>query len=390
MILRDFWLGTTARPVLRRGTAGLLVLACAASFGALLKPSLLYADEALEAAKKRYEVGERDFVAGRYWQAAKAFEEAYALSRRIDLLYNAARAYDRGEYAVQAIEAYQTYLDSASGASDKGQIQKRIDELRTTLAHLQLNTKEAAFFFIDGHEYGRTPMSQPVDIDSGYHRIEVRKGTQVWAKEQQFVSGQTYKFDVELSSLPTGQGLADTTADDTRHFRPRTRRMAVSLGLGGAFDIAGNNFPPHQAAIYLGTDYRVVEKRMVAFDIALRLPLEFGQSWRNAGFLVGVRGALFPVPRLPLELVFELDLGLGVLDFTSSAPFSARTACALMSNLPSCTLYGFRVHPKLGIAYRFTSALELRGELLGLQVDLTHPIADPRLTVDLALAYRFL
>ena len=189
----------------------------------------------MDLARKRYESGERDYVNGRFWQAAKAFEEAFDLSKRPDLLFNAARAYDRGEYGVRAIEGYQAYLDAVPEAPDKVLIQKRVVELQGTLAKLMIVTNEQGFLFIDGHEYGRTPMQQPMDIDSGYHRVEVRKDNRSWAKESQFSAGQSYKFDAELgSAAPGGQGLADTTAGEERRPKQRVRRLAVSAGIGAA------------------------------------------------------------------------------------------------------------------------------------------------------------
>ena len=68
------------------------------------------AEDAMDQARKRYADGEREYASGRYWQSAKAFEEAFDLSRKGDLLFNAARAYDRGEYYVRAIETYEAYL----------------------------------------------------------------------------------------------------------------------------------------------------------------------------------------------------------------------------------------------------------------------------------------
>lgn len=395
-LLRSSWPPSAkqADPKARPGRSRLSLLSLGLSVGLALSaataPQALHADEALEVAKKRYEAGERDFIAGRYWQAAKSFEEAYGLSRRGDLLFNAARAYDRGEYGVRAIEAYQAYIDAVPDATDKVQIQKRIVELQGTLAKLMIVTNDQGFLFIDGHEYGRTPMQQPMDIDSGYHRVEVRKDNRSWSKESQFSAGQSYKFDAELSgSAPNGQGLSDVASGEERRPKQRVRKLALSAGLGGAFDVVGNSFAPHQAAINLGVDYRLVDHTFFGFDFVLRLPIEVAQGWRNAGFLIGGRGAWSPVPRLPLELTAEVDLGLGVLDYSSSAPFSARTACARPSGLSSCTLYGLRLHPKLGVAYRVVPAFEVRGELFGVEVDFTNPIADPRITVGVAAAYRF-
>jgi hypothetical protein len=372
---------------------------------AAAQPAILHADEALEAAKSRYAEGERNYNAGRYWQSAKSFEEAFSLSRRADLLFNAARAYDRGEYAVRAVEAYQAYLGSAADIPDKDQIQKRVDELRATLCQLQLTTSEKGYLFIDGHEYGRTPMQQPIEMDSGYHRIEVRNGSRSWTKEQQFSPGQTYKMNIELASGEArGQGLADVTAvaDEEQRPRSRSRRLAVSFGIGGAIDFLGNNFPPSQATLGFGVDYRVVERGRFGFDFSLRLPVELANSWRNSGFLIGGRFLIAPKPSLPLELFIELDAGLMVLDYTAGAltgAFNTGTVgCFRPSTLTSCTLYGARVHPKLGAAYRFTPAIEARLEVVGVEIDISSTVAPalggtipyPRLTFGAAFAYRFL
>ena len=53
------------------------------------------ADEVLEAGRRRYEVGAKRFEEGRFLEAAQAFEEAYKLTPRTALLFNAARAYDK-------------------------------------------------------------------------------------------------------------------------------------------------------------------------------------------------------------------------------------------------------------------------------------------------------
>ena len=347
------------------------------------------ADEALDIARKRYQAGEQEFINGRYWQAAKAFEEAYDLSKRVDLLYNAAKAYDRGDYTVRAIEAYEAYL-KAGTVPDHAQIEKRVAELRRSLAMLLIKTDESAFIFVDGHEYGKTPMKQAIPMDSGYHRVEVRTGSRSWAREQQFSSGQSYQLDATLNEekIGPGSGLGSIEADDRRP-KVKTRRLAVMLGVGAAVDILGDNFPPHQLALRFGAEYRMLESAFGALDLSLRVPVEFLQGWSNAGFLIGLRGALTPSPRLPLELVLSGDLGLAVLEFRSSAPPSSKQVCASPSSLGSCTLYGVRLHPGLSVAYRATPAFEIRAEVIGVEINFTSPLVDPRLTFGAQVAYRF-
>lgn len=353
-------------------------------------PRVAFADEAIEQAKKRYEVGEREFLSGRYWQAAKAFEEAFDLSKRGDLLFNAAKAYDRGDYYVRAIEAYSAYLGSTDTPPDRASIEKRIVELRDKTATLLIRVNQNAFVYVDGHEYGKTPMREPILIDSGYHRIDVRDGNKVWFREQQVSAGQKYEFDAVLEQTQAGDAGQGLVTVEERKPKRTTKRFAAVLGAGAALDIAGNNFPPHQAQLALGLEYRALEGPFGALDFALRVPFDVAQGWINSGFLVGVRGALTPSPRLPLELVLGVDLGLASLNYGKSAPLIAGAqACAVPSQLDTCTLYGVRLHPSVSLAYRVVPAIELRLEVLGADVNFTGPIADPRLTFGAAFAYRF-
>lgn len=354
-------------------------------------PAPVQADEALDAARKRYEVGERHYVEGRYWQAAKAFEEAYNLSKRGDLLFNAARAYDRGDYAVRAIESYQGYLGAIGDAPDRGQIEKRIKDLQASLAKLMIVTDEKAYVLVDGHEIGRTPMTAPIDMDSGYHRLTVRKDNLSWSKEQQFNAGDTYRFEVTLTERKNDPGgLESGTEEEAARLRTPPRRFAAVLGAGGAIDVAGGGFPPHQVALTLGLDYRAQLRASYALDVMMRVPFELAGGWRNAGFLLGVRGAWFPTARLPLEIFVELGAGLGVLESTVKKLPDGKGACSTAGALNPCSLYGVRIQPVLGLAYRIVSAFELRAEVLGVDVNLTSPIVDPRLRFMAVAAYRFL
>ena len=367
----------------RRSLVAGLVALCIAAV-----PREGHSQDALEMAKRRYFAGEADFANGRYWQAAKAFEEAYDLSKKGDLLFNAARAYDKGDYAVRAVETYEAYLRASPEATDRAQVEKRLVELRKTLAQLLIKNSETAFVFVDGHEYGQTPMKQPMAMDSGYHRVELRSGSRIWAREQQFSAGQSYSFDAALEEDRTNNGEGLVTLSERRP-KPRTRRYALLAGAGAAVEVTGQHFPPHQATVTLGADYRMLEGTFGGLDLSLRIPIEVGQSWTNAGFLLGLRGVATPAPRLPLELFASVDVGFVALDYRSSALLADKVACASPSQLPSCTLYALRIHPALGIAYRFTPAFELRAQLIGVDVNISSPVADPRLTFGLLGAYRF-
>lgn len=352
------------------------------------------ADDVVNAAKERFLAGQRDFSSGRYWQAARAFQEAYDLSKRADLLFNAAQAYERGEYWVRAVETYQTYIKAANNPPDTPDVELKIKLLQAKFTRVKLITDESAFVFVDGHEYGKTPLPDGLDVDSGYHRIEVRKGKRAWVTESQLSAGQTVSFPVQLVESDDAPSRGLTTAEDLGEGgRPKlkTKRVAIGLGIGGAVDVLSNSFPPHQAQITIAAEYRVIEGTLGAFDIGVKLPIDAGQSWVNAGFLLTARGAYTPKPKLPLELYLALDAGFIVMDYRSSAAAATRPLCEPSpgSKLPSCTVYAARLNPHLGVAYRVIPALELRAQVFGVDVNVSSPVFDPRLNFGLFAAYRF-
>src|SRR5206468_4104940 len=114
------------------------------------------------------------------------------------LLFNAAQAYERGEYWVRAVETYQAYLKAGNTPPDSSDVELKIKILQAKFTRVKLNTDESAFVFVDGHEYGKTPLPDGLDVDSGYHRIEVRKGKRSWVTESQLSAGQTVTFPVQL------------------------------------------------------------------------------------------------------------------------------------------------------------------------------------------------
>lgn len=338
------------------------------------------ADEALEAAKARFERGQKNLEAGKNLEAAADFEAAYRLTPRSDLLYDAGLAYDHAGAADRAVQMYQAYLRSGDNLPEEQLVKARLQELLQQVALVTIKCNEdGAQIVIDGKERGQTPMMLPVPLSSGPHRIEVRKGDLRWTGEQEFTLGlsHTVKADVQAPSAVAG--------DDERH----SKRFVAVLGLGGAFDVTGNSYPPHQAALLFGADYRLYESWTVAVDLTGRIPVEIGNGWVVSGILPGVRVGLLLSQRVPLELVPSLDLGLSVLKFDGSSPPSTKKKDACGGVTDSCTSAALRIHPALGLSYRFLPNWEARLELFGLEVDIGSPVANPRITFGVSAAWRF-
>jgi tetratricopeptide (TPR) repeat protein len=107
-------------------TAALFVLACPAL--AQPKTAVPPADD-VEAAKAHFAAGSAYYDQANYADAVKEFNEAYRLSKRTDLLYNIAIAYERLNQLDNAIATLQKYLTDKPNAPDRVTIESRIQNL---------------------------------------------------------------------------------------------------------------------------------------------------------------------------------------------------------------------------------------------------------------------
>lgn len=115
----------------RRGRAAALLVAAATATAlpatatakpATAKPATAKppASPELERAEELYDNGRTLFAEGSYDDAATAFEQAYALSGNLDMLFNAMLAYDRANRFEEAIDALDRYRALAPASEREG------------------------------------------------------------------------------------------------------------------------------------------------------------------------------------------------------------------------------------------------------------------------------
>lgn len=110
------------------------------SRGAVAQPSA----SALATAQKAFDQAQNDFVAGKYDEAAKGFDEAYQARQFPQFLYNAGachhmkgkKASDAAAYE-QAVSYYKKYLAADPQAPDKAKVEKAIGVLDTEIKRLK-------------------------------------------------------------------------------------------------------------------------------------------------------------------------------------------------------------------------------------------------------------
>lgn len=131
--------GTAQADFERVTVRAMRTLLALASLALLLVPRAASAqlDDQAERARTHLKAGISYYDVGRYEDAAREMEAAFALKALPDLQYNIAQCYERLNRLGDAAGAYRKYLDGKPGAEDTKSVQARI-------AHLEERAKQEA------------------------------------------------------------------------------------------------------------------------------------------------------------------------------------------------------------------------------------------------------
>ncbi len=123
-------------------------------------------------------------------------------------------------------------------------------------------------------------------IGSGLHKIDVALGELRWHREQEFSVGLSHTLEAELVAPPPPEA----------EVRPAKRFVAV-VGLGGIIDIVGKNYPPSQASLLFGFEYRIATYPAQAFITIILMDIWHWTPFVTLTLLAG----LLAVPKEPVE-----------------------------------------------------------------------------------------
>jgi hypothetical protein len=102
----------------------------------LLSPSPSLAQErtSLEVARDHMEQGQTFYLQGRFEEAATEFEAAYAAEAFSAFLFNAGVSYENAGQLSRGIEFFGRYLEHDPSASDRAEVEARMERLRSEIA----------------------------------------------------------------------------------------------------------------------------------------------------------------------------------------------------------------------------------------------------------------
>ncbi len=287
-------------PSALRGLASLLVVMGGAT-SALAQPA-----SPLEQAKTQFNLGAQAYTAGRYELAVTAFDEAYKLLPRSEILFSLAQAEKKqcvimkdGALLRKALTHYRQYYAAADASrkTDAAEAIGYLEQLATqaefggapaAAAAQKAATKlsvyasvDGAHVYVDGRSQGDVPFVGPVA--PGKHRVLVRLDGYEPAERDVFVAeGTTQTLPMTLAERPVGVAF-DTTSGAEVHvdgaFLGRTPLPVAGVALA----------PGVHTAVLVKNGRRLATKDFTVErgkPMVVRMPLEVSNQ-RVAAFAVG-------------------------------------------------------------------------------------------------------
>jgi hypothetical protein len=128
------------------------------------------------AARAHFENGVAAFTDRRFAEAAEQFEAAYRISPAFVVLYNIGQVNVALGRSVEAVEAFQKYLDQGArnvSPQRRREVEAELRKQEARIGVLVVSAKpEGAEVRMDGKPLGKTPSPRAVRVSAGRHTVE--------------------------------------------------------------------------------------------------------------------------------------------------------------------------------------------------------------------------
>jgi len=168
--------------------------------------SAVTAKEAKKKAKEHFETGLRLYEDGDYALALIEFERAYSFVPDFRVLYNIGQVSIQLARYARASQALEQYLKNGGAkvpAARVTSVHSDLKMLEGRTAHLMVKSNvDGAEIFLDDQLLGKTPVSEPLLVDAGEHRVSVQKPGYATRTEPLVLAGRdesTLQIDLEES-----------------------------------------------------------------------------------------------------------------------------------------------------------------------------------------------
>ncbi|MBK8212244.1 MAG: PEGA domain-containing protein [Myxococcales bacterium] len=183
-------------------------------------PSVASAEDTKEAVE-RFEKGVGLYQAGAFEGALIEFDVAYKSSGNYRILFNIALCKMESRDPVGALAAFRRYLAEGGDRIDaarRATVEAFVKKLEPAVVSLVVRTDAppGAEVTVDDERVATTPVSGPVAIKAGRHRVSIRFGERRVEKTIEAPSGESATVDLPLPPAATrGASSASTAAPPT-------------------------------------------------------------------------------------------------------------------------------------------------------------------------------
>lgn len=235
----------------RSSVALLLLLATVAPAAALAQPAPAQSQEDPGA---HFERGVSFFRNGDYVAAMVEFERAYKLDPKPQVLYNIGQTSRELRDYARSLKSFERYLAESPdvSADRRKQVEAFVDELRGKVARLTVVVDVAgAEVTVDDALVGRTPLAEPLVVNAGRRKIDVKRAGYAPVTRFVEIAGTSNdKLELTLDPLaapapaPAPPPKIDVVAPPSTKPEPASPGVGRWIGLGvtGVLGIATGVF----------------------------------------------------------------------------------------------------------------------------------------------------
>jgi len=192
-------------------------------------------DDAKKQAQALQVEGVRLLQKGDNRAALAKFNEAFALVQSPKIQFNMGKAYRALGNDVEALRAFDTFLDEAPYApkASRADAEREVQALRPKLSYIEVEAEDSGGTVrIDGRDMGKTPLVRAVVVTPGAHEVKVEKAGMVTeTRSVAPIAGQKVRIVVKLSAVPAPEPAKPAvvaTRPPPNDTLPPARRVATA------------------------------------------------------------------------------------------------------------------------------------------------------------------
>lgn len=173
---------------------------------------------AIQRARKAYNQGQKAFDAGQYKEAEEAFQQAYETVPNPVVLLSIAESQIHLKELDEAIANLERYLEERPNATDRADVEKRIEEVKQTPAILAImSDPSGADISVDGTDSYKTTPAE-IELAPGEHTVELSLAGREPQRETVFARfGQRHELQIEFGDeSPVTPKADDALAVDAK------------------------------------------------------------------------------------------------------------------------------------------------------------------------------